>query len=349
MNFHKCNMHFTTLCAGIALLFFGLNTSFSQQNDDSLLLQKVENIEVSLNSIDSSDEDLYDNPVSFQTFYDDLSDDGEWIMITKEEIEDELNDGDGQGFASDYVQEDGIVYIWKPSITEEGWRPYMNGRWVYTTNGWLWVSNYRWGWACYHYGRWLQSKEYGWVWMPGYVWAPAWVKWRISENHIGWCPLSPKAKWDGSKGITISSYNYESPGSQWVFVDKGNFVSDLDKSKIVSVNENLNLIRNSEAVLNMKYENGRLHGKGPDVKDIEKRTGKVINAREIKLKQERGRSLVGDNSVSVYRERFKRHEVDKSGKMHKLDKPKKFRKSPKAKKIYKKIKIKRRNPPHRIH
>ena len=29
-----------------------------------------------LNSIDSSDEDLYDNPVSFQTFYDDLSDDG---------------------------------------------------------------------------------------------------------------------------------------------------------------------------------------------------------------------------------------------------------------------------------
>ena len=99
----------------------------------------------------------------------------------------------------------------------------------------------------------------------------------------------------------------------------------------------------------MKYENGRLHGKGPDVKDIEKRTGKVINAREIKLKQERGRSLVGDNSVSVYRERFKRHEVDKSGKMHKLDKPKKFRKSPKAKKIYKKIKIKRRNPPHRIH
>ena len=100
MNFHKCNMHFTTICAGIALLFFGLNTSFSQQNDDSLLLQKVENIEVSLNSIDSSDEDLYDNPVSFQTFYDDLSDDGEWIMITKEEIEDELNDGDGQGFAS---------------------------------------------------------------------------------------------------------------------------------------------------------------------------------------------------------------------------------------------------------
>ena len=349
MNIQMNNMQSITAYFGVILLFFSLNTAFSQQNDDSLLLTKIENIEVSLNSIDSSDEDLYDNPVSFQTFYDDLSDDGEWIMITKEEIEEELNDGDGQGFASDYVQEDGFVYVWKPSNTEEGWRPYMNGQWVYTTNGWMWVSNYRWGWACYHYGRWWKSANYGWVWMPGYVWAPAWVKWRIAENHIGWCPLSPKAKWRGNSGITVNSYNYDNPGSQWVFVKKSNFVDDINNANIVSASQNTNLIKNSDAVLYMKYENGRLHGRGPDVKDIEKRTGKVINAREIKLKQERGRSLIGDKSVSVYRERFKRHEVDKLGKMHKLDKPKKFRKSPKARKIFKRIKIKRRTPPHRMH
>jgi len=349
MNIQMNNMQSVTTYFGVILLFFILNTTFSQQNDDSLLLEKVENIEVSLNSVDSSDEDLYDNPVSFQTFYDDLSDDGEWIMITKEEIEEELNDGNGQSYASDYIQEDEFIYVWKPSVSDADWRPYMNGRWIYTTNGWMWTSNYRWGWACYHYGRWWKSKEYGWVWMPGYVWAPAWVKWRITENHIGWCPLSPKAKWRGGKGVTLSSYNYDNPGSQWVFVDKSNFVDEINNANIVSASQNTNLIKNSDAVLDMKYENGRLHGRGPDVKDIEKRTGKVINAREIKLKQEKGQSLIGDNSVSVYRERFNKHEIDKSGKMHKLDKPKKFKKSPKAKRIHKRIKIKKRNPPHKIH
>lgn len=349
MDIRSKNMDLYTIFLGIILLFFSLNTSFSQQNEDSLFLQKVENIDISLNSIDSVDEDLYENPVSFQIFYDDLADDGEWIMITKEEIEEELNDGNGQSYASDYVQKDEYVYVWKPSISDEDWRPYMNGRWVYTTNGWMWVSNFRWGWACYHYGRWWKSTEYGWVWMPGYIWAPAWVKWRISENNIGWCPLSPKAKWIGREGVTLSSYNYDNPGGQWVFVEKSNFADEINKTNVVSVSQNSNLIKNSEAVLEMKYENGRLHGTGPDVKDIEKRTGKVINVREIKLKQEKGQSLIGENSVTVYRERFRKHEIDKSGKMHKLDKPKKFKKSPKAKRIHKKIKIKRRNPPHKMH
>lgn len=320
-----------------------------QQSDDSLLLQKVSNIDVSLSSLDESDEDLYDSPVSFQTFYDDLQDDGEWIMITKEEIEKELNDGEGQSFSSLFAEDVNLIYIWKPSVTEAEWRPYVNGRWVYTTSGWMWVSNYRWGWACYHYGRWWKSANYGWVWLPGYVWAPAWVEWRIAENHVGWCPLTPRAEWKWANGISTSNYGYRNPDNQWVFVGKEKFTNNLDNSVVIPVNENNSFVKNSESVLEMKFDNGRVRGRGPDVGDIEKRTGKMIRERDIKHGKDKGISLVGDNDVSVFREKFKKH-IKKSddGKYIKFDKPKKFKKTPKAKKIYKKIKIIRKRHIHRI-
>jgi hypothetical protein len=330
------------------LFTFLANLSFSQQ-DDSLLLQKISSIDVSFDSFDDSDEDLYDNPVSFQTFYDDLAPDGDWIMITKEEIEKELNDGEGQGYASYYLQEDELVYVWKPNEAGDEWRPYMNGKWVYTTSGWMWVSNYRWGWACFHYGRWMKSRTYGWVWLPGYVWAPAWVKWRIAENHVGWCPLTPRAKWKGEEGITSSTYSYNNPGNQWVFVEKSKFVDDIDKSNIVSANENSNFIKNSESVLEIKKENGRIFGKGPGVDDIQKRTGRLIHAKEIKYRKEKALNVVGQNDVSIFRESFKRHEkMSETGKYVKSDKPKKFKKSAKAWKLYRKIKILKRRPLHRI-
>jgi len=324
-------------------IFLLQNPVFAQEND-SLLLQKISEIDVTLNSVDENEEDLFMNPVSFQTFYDDLADDGEWIIITKEEIEKELNDGEGQSFASYYQEEDGLVYIWKPSANDNNWSPYINGKWIYTTNGWMWASNYKWGWACYHYGRWWKSKSYGWVWMPGYVWAPAWVKWRVTVNHVGWTPLSPKAKWKGEEGISNSTYNYESPNDQWVFIDKSKFIDEVDKSNIISVKENSQLIKNSESVLDMKLENGKVTGRGPDVIDIEKRTGKTIKPRELRFRKEKGKSLVGENIVSVYRENFKKHNIDPStGKYKKFDKPKKYKKSPKAKKILKRIKIRKKN------
>jgi hypothetical protein len=113
------------------------------QPEDSLLIEKIKNIDISLTSLEETEEDLYLNPVSFQTFYDELSPEGEWIQITKEEIEQELKDGNGQSYAS-YLQDDyEIVFIWRPKVNEEDWKPYTNGKWVYTDQGWLWVSNYK--------------------------------------------------------------------------------------------------------------------------------------------------------------------------------------------------------------
>jgi hypothetical protein len=80
---------------------------------------------------------------------------------------------------------------WRPAGVGPEWRPYFHGSWTYSEDGWFWVSAEPWGWATYHYGRWLFDGSFGWVWVPGRVWAPAWVTWRWSEDAVGWAPLPP--------------------------------------------------------------------------------------------------------------------------------------------------------------
>lgn len=82
--------------------------------------------------------------------------------------------------------------VWRPSVMAPGWRPYFNGRWLWTDDGWYWDSEEPWGWATYHYGRWAMDPQYGWVWAPAFEWAPAWVEWRVGERVIGWAPLAPR-------------------------------------------------------------------------------------------------------------------------------------------------------------
>ena len=67
--------------------------------------------------------------------------------------------------------------FWRPARVSASWRPYWDGRWVYTDYGWTFLSDEPWGWATYHYGRWYYRGAWGWVWYPDPVWAPAWVVW----------------------------------------------------------------------------------------------------------------------------------------------------------------------------
>ena len=84
-------------------------------------------------------------------------------------------------------------YVWQPAAPPSpGWRPYTQGRWVDSDQGWTWVSSEPFGWATYHYGRWALLAGRGWIWVPGDTWAPAWVSWRHSEDLVGWCPLPPE-------------------------------------------------------------------------------------------------------------------------------------------------------------
>jgi uncharacterized membrane protein YgcG len=105
--------------------------------------------------------------------------------------------------------------VWRPWVAA-GWRPYYYGRWEWTSEGWLWVSDEPFGWAVYHYGRWAWDPAHGWVWVPGYQWAPAWVTWRYGPDAIGWAPLAP--------GFSIYLTSYPYYDYWWTFVPTVRFV-----------------------------------------------------------------------------------------------------------------------------
>ncbi len=92
--------------------------------------------------------------------------------------------------------------IWVPSRTVVGsdFAPYQTaGHWVYDDE-YTWVSDYDWGWAPFHYGRWAYVDSYGWGWIPGRVYAGAWVSWRYGYGdwgYVGWAPLGPTWGWRG--------------------------------------------------------------------------------------------------------------------------------------------------------
>jgi hypothetical protein len=122
----------------------------------------------------------------------------------------------------DWVYANNLGRVWRPYRVVVGadFRPYLTGgHWVYTDYGWTFESDYDWGWAPYHYGRWYLEPFYGWVWVPDTVWGPAWVDWRFGNGYVGWVPLPPP-------GISVT-VNYYQPA--WCFVHAHHFVvRDVD-------------------------------------------------------------------------------------------------------------------------
>ena len=97
--------------------------------------------------------------------------------------------------------------LWYPIEVRADWAPYRHGRWAWVRPwGWTWVDEAPWGFAPFHYGRWV-SVSGRWGWWPGEyvarpVYAPALVAWvggahggvsiNIGGPHVGWVPLAPR-------------------------------------------------------------------------------------------------------------------------------------------------------------
>lgn len=94
--------------------------------------------------------------------------------------------------------------IWFPSRVAVGWAPYSMGQWAWVAPwGWTWVDAMPWGFAPFHYGRWVQiNNQWGWTpgtYTPRPTYAPALVGAAsgIFNNAPGtrpsgvWRPLAP--------------------------------------------------------------------------------------------------------------------------------------------------------------
>ena len=182
-------------------------------------------------------------------------------------------------------------WCWQPRDVGRNWRPYSDGRWVYTDAGWTWDSEEPYSWAVYHYGRWARVDRLGWVWVPGTEWGPAWVSWRRSSRHVGWAPLPPEARFSRSAGFgSRVDADYDIGPTYYSFVEVRNFGAPRLRTVIVEPRENITIIRQTTNITRITYVNNVVYNEGPQYEVISRESAEPIR----RLKLERREALDGE-------------------------------------------------------
>jgi hypothetical protein len=231
--------------------------------------------------------------VNFQTFYDNLSSQGNW------------------------VQTDNYGYVWQPNVQDPDWAPYTDGHWVYTDEGWTWVADDSepWGWATYHYGRWVNIDGEGWAWVPGYTWAPAWVSWRYGGGYCGWAPLPP----DTFIGIDFGGVGlgfhiggdcdtaYDIGPGYYNFISVGYLGGRDYRGHYHNRNDNFALINNTRNVTNIVVHSqrgagrfGRVSVGGPNLTTVNAQSSTPIQRVRLTRSNRVGNSSVSGTSLAVF-------------------------------------------------
>ncbi len=181
----------------------------------------------------------------------------------------------------EWIQLDGDLVVWRPFGVSANWRPYSEGRWEWTDNGWYWDSDEPFGWATYHYGRWYNDDYYGWIWIPDNQWGPSWVEWRYNDDYIGWAPLPPYASFSMDFGIHFS-IGWRSHYQYWNFVDYGHFCDHRVNYYIINDNRASRIFGNTRYRNNYYSDGNRIVNGGVDRNFVERRGGYRIAQREIR-------------------------------------------------------------------
>jgi hypothetical protein len=199
-------------------------------------------------------------PQAVGYFYNDLKPYGAWVTI------------------------EGLGWCWQPRevALSPGWRPYCNsGHWVWTDAGWCWQSDYPWGWAAFHYGRWRLHERCGWVWAPDTLWAPAWVAWRVYGDQCGWAPLPPGADCDVRFGLRFNgvsvglSFGFGLGPEHFTFIGLRDFQErDLERRRLPAAE--VAKIYSRTTIINSRVVNNAIVNRGIAVERVTAATHKPI-------------------------------------------------------------------------
>ena len=236
-------------------------------------------------------------------------------------------------------------YIWQPYDVGPDWKPYTDGRWEWSDQGWIWISYEPWGWATYHYGRWIYDDYQGWLWIPGTTWAPAWVSWQQSPEYIGWSPLPPDRGFFIEIGFVFNSYNnyyykpyghnyhhkkhhyyhdyyhnphhYKPPARLCVFLPYNKFGHHKHAGKAALPPPHYDVVlRNSRNVTNIKRVNNKVINYGPDKHLIETRSNRklvthhIVDRSNVTLRGNKNVNIIKGGTYNVYRPKIGRTSRD---------------------------------------
>ena len=175
-----------------------------------------------------------------------------------------------------WIEDPRYGYVWSPNV-DESFRPsYTNGYWAMTDYGNTWISEYQWGWACFHYGRWTFDAYYGWLWVPGTNWGPAWVSWRYGNGCYGWAPLAP-----GYEFTPNPIEDYACPRDWWVFIPYRYLYTGNYYNYYYGSQGNGTIYKGTVVMDNTYTANNITYVAGPRVKDIEKVTNQPVQVYRI--------------------------------------------------------------------
>ncbi|MEY2574264.1 MAG: hypothetical protein QOJ87_2477, partial [Verrucomicrobiota bacterium] len=224
--------------------------------------------------------------LSIDFFYDNLGDGGSWIE------------------AGDYG------YCWQPSVaaSNTSWRPYADGYWAYTDQGWTWISYEDFGWATYHYGRWIRLRGRGWVWVPGREWGPAWVSWRTGGDYVGWAPLPPRRAgeyWDERPITARVDIDFDIGPANYNFIDVRYIGEPVLRERIFAPDQNVACITRTVNVTNITYNNSAVYNYGPDYTTISRYSTRPIQRLSLQ------RDSNSDPSTATQSKTFMRVQGDK--------------------------------------
>jgi hypothetical protein len=201
--------------------------------------------------------------VSIDVFYDNLSG-GNWIEV------------------------EGYGYGWQPdvAVNDPNWRPYADGYWAYTDDGWTWVSYEDFGWATYHYGRWANLADYGWTWFPGtdLDWGPAWVSWRTGGDYVGWAPLPPRGPGVVHEGGYIGpqvDIQFDIGPAYYNFCEVRYIGEPVLRNYIAPPVQNVTYINNTVNVTNITVKNNVVYNYGPNYEVLSAHSARPIQRLNI--------------------------------------------------------------------
>lgn len=209
-------------------------------------------------------------------------------------------DLDGSG---DWRPALGYGNVWFPRV-DAGWAPYREGHWAWIDPwGWTWVDDEPWGYAPFHYGRWV-SVEGRWGWMPGPVevapvYAPALVVFVGGGTggfggNVGWFPLGPRE-------VYVPSY----PVSR-AYITNINVSNTVVSTTTITNVYNTTIINKTTNITNITYVNKGVAGAVTAVPQQAfvsaqpvARAAVAVNAREVASMQVSARASVAPTASSV--------------------------------------------------
>ena len=237
------------------------------------------------NNYNSSYENYPQRNAGYQLFYDQLSPYGQWTKY--------------QNYG----------YVWIPDAGRNFYPYLTEGRWVMTEFGWTWLSDYIWGWAPFHYGRWDYDNYYGWFWVPGYEWGPSWVIWRRANGYYGWTPMRPGM----NINLSITGAGGSRDVERWNFIRERDFTSPDIYRRVIDRRDNEMIFRNSTVINNTYVDNSRneTYVSGPPASEVQRSTSRRIQSVPVRDADRPG-TRINDTQLQIYRPRLEQSSSDQA-------------------------------------